>query len=44
MSTLTCFEEELAGLKVDCSELFTRVPTDSGMCCALNTENSLKTS
>ena len=55
LSTLPCFEEEhkeehmllsceLAGLKVDCSDLFTRVPTDSGMCCALNTENSLKTS
>ena len=54
-STLPCIEEEnkdehmllsceLAGMKVNCSELFARVPTDSGMCCALNTENSLKTS
>ena len=54
-STLPCFEEEnkeehmllsceLAGMKVNCSELFTRVPTDNGMCCALNTDNSLKKS
>ena len=55
-STLPCFggenkdEEhmllscELAGLKVNCSHLFTRVPTDSGMCCALNVADSLRDS
>ena len=35
---------EVAGTKVNCSNLFTRVPTDSGMCCALNWENALKSS
>ena len=34
----------VAGQKTNCSNLFTRVPTDSGMCCALNWENALKTS
>ena len=35
---------EVAGKKIDCSSLFTRVPTDSGMCCALNWQNTLRTS
>ena len=35
---------EVAGSKVNCSNLFTRVPTDSGMCCALNWESALKSS
>ena len=54
-STLPCFKEEneeehmllsceLAGLEVDCSNFFTRVPTDSGMCCALNVDDSLRPS
>ena len=50
-STLPCFKEEhmllscvVAGVKVDCSDYFTRVPTDIGMCCALNAESSLRTS
>ena len=54
-STLPCFKEEnkeehmmlsceLAGVEVNCSDLFTRVPTDSGMCCALNVNDSLRAS
>ena len=54
-STLPCFEEDdseehlltacqLAGQNINCSEIFTRVPTDSGMCCALNTEQALRQS
>ena len=54
-STLPCFKEEnkeehmmlsceVAGVKVNCSDYFTRVPTDMGMCCALNVNNSLRTS
>ena len=54
-STLPCFKEEndeehmmllceRAGVEVNCSDLLTRVPTDSGMCCALNIEDSLKAS
>ena len=51
-STLPCFGKkdsllvscELAGLKVNCSDLFTRVPTDMGMCCALNAEGPLRDS
>ena len=35
---------EVAGKKTNCSNLFIRVPTDSGMCCAINWENTLKTS
>ena len=38
---VTC---EIAGKKTNCSNLFTRVPTDSGMCCALNSENTLRNS
>ena len=34
----------VAGQKTNCSNLFTRVPTDSGMCCALNSENTLRNS
>ena len=33
-----------AGSEVDCSELFTKVPTDSGMCCALNNIDALRNS
>ena len=49
-STLPCFGPgedhmlvscELAGSKVNCSNLFRKVPTDIGMCCALNAEDSL---
>ena len=54
-STLPCFKEEnkeehmmlsceLAGRAVNCSDIFTRVPTDIGMCCALNVEESLSES
>ena len=54
-STLPCFKEEnkeehmllsceLAGKEVNCSDIFTRVPTDNGMCCALNVDDSLRTS
>ena len=54
-STLPCFEEEnkeehmllsceLAGLEVNCSDIFTRVPTDVGMCCALNVDDTLRAS
>ena len=35
---------EVAGKKTNCSNLFTRVPTDSGMCCALNWKNALRSS
>ena len=35
---------EVAGQKTNYSNLFTRVPTDSGMCCALNWENALRMS
>ena len=35
---------EVAGVKTNCSYLFTRVPTDSGMCCAINWKNALRTS
>ena len=44
-STLPCYNSlendnmllscQLAGSEVNCSDLFTKVPTDSGMCCAL---------
>ena len=54
-STLPCFETpgkdehmllscQLAGVEVNCSDLFTKVPTDTGMCCALNTLDPLKNS
>ena len=54
-STLPCFKEEnkeehmllsceLAGKEVNCSDIFTRVPTDTGMCCALNVDDSLRAS
>ena len=29
---------------MDCAELFTKVPTDQGICCAFNTENAVKPS
>ena len=35
---------EIGGIKFDCSELFTKIPTDLGMCCSLNTRNALKKS
>ena len=35
---------EVGGRKTNCSSYFTRVPTDSGMCCALNWKNALRTS
>ena len=35
---------ELAGLEVNCSDIFTRVPTDIGMCCALNVDDTLQAS
>ena len=35
---------QLAGSEVNCSDLFTKVPTDAGMCCALNSLDSLKDS
>ena len=33
-----------AGETMDCARLFTKVPTDSGLCCALNSEQVLKDS
>ena len=35
---------EVAGVKIDCGKLFQRVPTDSGMCCALNSKKALRDS
>ena len=54
-STLPCFEParggehmltscQIAGRKINCSEIFTRMPTDSGMCCTLNSEEALRAS
>ena len=55
-STLPCFKNEddtkdhlllscqLGGKNVPCSSLFTRVPTDTGMCCALNNVDALRDS
>ena len=51
-STLPCFGGndsllvscELAGTNINCSDLFSRVPTDKGMCCALNAKDPLKDS
>ena len=34
----------LAGQAVPCANLFTKVPTDRGLCCALNSEDILKVS
>ena len=34
----------LVGLKLDCRKLFTKVPTDHGMCCSLNYEEAIKQS
>ena len=33
---------EVAGVRLDCSTLFTKVPTDTGLCCALNSKVLLK--
>ena len=54
-SSLPCFKSpgneeamlvscQLAGLELNCSDLFRKVPTDTGMCCALNIMNPLKNS
>ena len=55
-STLPCFQNkretsdhmllscQLGGKNVNCSNLFKRVPTDTGMCCALNNVDSLEDS
>ena len=54
-STLPCFPEEgmdehmlvsceIAGTKINCSDIFTRVPSDSGMCCTVNSVESLRSS
>ena len=54
-STLSCSGSEesdehmvlscqLAGAKVNCSDIFTKVPTDIGVCCALNSLDSLRNS
>ena len=54
-STLPCYGSEesdehmvlscqLAGAKVNCSDIFTKVPTDIGVCCALNSLDSLRNS
>ena len=55
-STLPCFQEEgedkdamvlscqLGGKQINCSNLFSRVPTDTGMCCTLNNVHALKES
>ena len=34
----------IAGEKVDCARIFSKVPTDQGMCCAINSEIALKKS
>ena len=31
-------------MKVNCSEIFKRIPTDTGMCCALNSGEALRAS
>ena len=31
-------------MKVNCSEIFKRIPTDSGMCCSLNSGEALRAS
>ena len=33
---------KVADRKIECSKIFTKIPTDSGMCCALNVDNALK--
>ena len=55
-STLPCYELpvlskefmikscELAGEEVNCKDMFQKVPTDLGMCCAFNTGQTLKDS
>ena len=53
-STLPCYKSlendnmllscQLAGSEVNCSDLFTKVPTDTGMCCALNNLDPLRNS
>ena len=47
-STLPCFSLlrscELGGSKINCEEIFSRVPTDMGMCCAVNAEDTLRES
>ena len=54
-SSLPCFKDdneeenmllscELAGKKIHCSDIFTRVPTDTGICCALNVDDLLRES
>ena len=54
-SSLPCFKNsgneeamlvscQLAGLELNCSGLFRKVPTDTGMCCALNILDPLKDS
>ena len=35
---------ELAGKEVDCETIFSKIPTDSGMCCGLNYEEAIKQS
>ena len=35
---------ELAGKMINCSDIFTRVPTDTGICCALNVDDLLRES
>ena len=35
---------ELGGKNFECSKIFSKVPTDSGMCCGLNIESNLKKS
>ena len=35
---------QLAGEKIECSKIFTKVPSDSGMCCGLNVESNLQQS
>ena len=35
---------ELGGEKVDCWKLFSKIPTDQGMCCGLNYEKAIKKS
>ena len=34
----------IAGEKMDCARIFSKVPTDQGMCCAINSEIALKKS
>ena len=35
---------EISGTKYDCKKIFKRIPTDSGICCGMNVDDSLEKS